>query len=152
MSEMGETMNQKELLAQLEQNCFDSFHFGHFGDDMCHLGLQDGTEVIVQLSDHTISKERVECLKHVLANHETYLVKAVEQIQSFGVEIGESYFSYGIYVGEFSFGTHGFQMFDGFAISLKREDGTTEDPFNLDVFTVQFKRDGHPLGVDLWFE
>lgn len=146
---MGETMNQKELLAQLEQNCFDSFHFG---DNICHLELQDGTEVIVQLSDHTISKERVECLKHVLENHETYLVKAVKRMQSFGVEIGEPYFSYGIYVGEFRFGTHGFHMFDGFTISLKREDGTTEDPFNLDVFTVQFKRDGHPLGVDLWFE
>lgn len=66
--------------------------------------------------------------------------------------MGADYFPCGIYVGEFSHGTYGFHIFDGFTISLKRGDGTDEDFLNLDVYTVQFKADGRPIGVVLWFE
>ncbi len=58
----------------------------------------------------------------------------------------------GIYAGEFSHETYGFHIFDGFTLSLKREDGTDADLLNLDVYTVQFKNDGHPIGAALWFE
>lgn len=142
-------MNIQDLCNELNKNNFEIFRCGQ---GICHLRLDDDCEILVQLYDGSISKERMELLKQILQNYETYLEKAVRHLKAFQIDIGENYFSYGIYVGEFSFGSHGFQIFDGFTISLKRAKGTLEDALNLDVYTIQFKKNGHPLGVDLWFE
>ena len=148
-TERRENMNKDDVLKALNQNNFEIFRCSQ---GMSHLRLEDDFEILVQLCNGSISEKRMELLKHILQNYETYLTKATQQLKAFQIEIGENYFSYGIYVGEFSFGTHGFQMFDGFTISLKRAEGTIEDYLNLDVYTIQFKSNGHPLGVDLWFE
>lgn len=91
-------------------------------------------------------------LKHILQNYEICIQKAIRQLKSFHIDIRENYFIYGLYVGEFNFGSFGLNVFDGFAISLKKDDGILGYELNLDVYTVQFKIDGQPLGVDLWFE
>ena len=97
-------------------------------------------------------KHTIELLKHILQNYEICIQKAVRQLKSFHIDIEENYCIYGLYVGEFNFGSHRLNVFDGFTISLKKDDGILGDELNLDVYTVQFKIDGHPLGVDLWFE
>ena len=87
-----------------------------------------------------------------MQNYEICIQKAVRQLKSFNIDIEENYFIYGLYVGEFNFGSFGLNVFDGFAISLKKDDGILGYELNLDVYIVQFKIDGQPLGVDLWFE
>ena len=87
-----------------------------------------------------------------MQNYEICIHKAIRQLKSFHIDIRENYFIYGLYVGEFNFGSFGLNVFDGFAISLKKDDGILGYELNLDVYTVQFKIDGHHLGVDLWFE
>lgn len=142
-------MDKNDLLKELNKNNFNIFKYDN---DVCYLSLEDDSEILLQLSNNSISEKRIELLKHILKNYETYIEKAIKQLKLFNIDIGENYFIYGIYVGEFSFGTHGFQIFDGFTISLKKDDSISEDYWNLNVYTIQFKNDGHTLGVDLWFE
>lgn len=142
-------MNKNDLLKELNKENYDIFIYNK---DICHLALDNEFEILIQLTNNSVSKKRIELLKHILQNYETYIQKAVKQLKSFHIDIGENYYTYGIYVGEFNFGSHGFNVFDGFTISLKKDDSVSEDEWNLDVYTVQFKSDGHPLGVDLWFE
>ena len=87
-----------------------------------------------------------------MQNYEICIQKAVRQLKSFHIDIEENYFIYGLYVGEFNFGSFGLNVFDGFAISLKKDDGILGSELNLEVYIVLFKSDGHHLGVDLWFE
>lgn len=142
-------MNRNDLLLALKENNIAIFRQS---DHIFHLRLQDDLEIIVQEANGVIPQERVELLKHILENEKQYIEKAMRQLKSFHIEIGEDYFCYGIYVGAFPFGTHGLHMFDGFTMSFKRGEGCAEDPLNMNVYTVQFKQNGHPLGVDLWFE
>lgn len=121
-------------------------------DNIFYLRLQDDSEIIVQSSNGSLPQNRIALLKHILENYEQYMERSIRQLKGFHIDIGENYFLYGIYIGEFSFGTHGMHMFDGFTISLKRGDGSAEDPLNMDVYTIQFKQNRHSLGVDLWFE
>ena len=142
-------MNRHELLTELNK---DNFEFFHIGQDECHVRLDDDLEIMVQLSGGSISKKRMDLLKKILENYEKDIAKAVQQLKSFDLDIGDSYFLYGIFVGEFNFGSHGRHLFDGFTVSLKSKDGTIQDELNLGIYTVQFKADGWPLGVSLWFE
>lgn len=142
-------MNMDGLLKELHKGNYNIFQYNK---NICHLALENEFEILIQLSNHSVLEKRMELLKHILQNYETYMQKAVRQLKAFHIDIGENYFTYGIYVGEFNFGSHGFHVFDGFTISLKKDDSVSEDEWNLDVYTVQFKSDGHPLGIDLWFE
>lgn len=142
-------MDISQLLMELNENNFEIFHFNK---NVCYINLKNDFEIMLQLSNNSISKKRVDLLKDILQNYNAYMEKAIKQLKMFNIEIGENYFPYGIFVGEFSFGTHGLNLFDGFTISVKRSDGNSHDYLNVDVYTVQFKSDGYPLGVDLWFE
>ncbi len=142
-------MNKHELLTELNK---DNFEFFHIGQNECHVRLDDDLEIIVQLSGDSISKKRMDLLKNILENYEKNIAKAVRQLKAFDLDIGEHYFLYGIFVGEFNFGSHGQNLFDGYTISLKKEDGNLQDELNLNIYTVQFKADTWPLGVSLWFE
>lgn len=142
-------MDRSDLLIELNKGNFEPFHVNQ--NEYC-LELHDDLEIIMQLSNGSISVKRVDLLKNILENYEMYMGKAVEQLKRFHLDIGDDYFPYGIFVGEFNFGSHGLNLFDGFTISLKRANGNIHDYLNLDVYTVQFKADGQPLGVHLWFE
>ncbi|MBM6725344.1 hypothetical protein [Pseudoflavonifractor phocaeensis] len=142
-------MNRHDLFIELNKSNFEFFHVGQYE---CHVRLDDDSEFMVQLSGGSISKKRMDLLKNILENYEKNITKAVQQLKAFDLDIGENYFLYGIFVGEFNFGSHGRYLFDGFTVSLKREDGTIQDKLNLGIYTVQFKADGWPLGVTLWFE
>lgn len=142
-------MDMSQLLIELNKNNFEVFHFNQ---NMCYLSLKDDFEIILQLSNHAICSNRADLLKDILQNYNVYLEKAIQQLKRFHIKIDKTYFSYGIFVGKFSFGTHGLNLLDGFTISLKRSSGNADDYLNLDVYTVQFKSNGQPLGIDLWFE
>lgn len=142
-------MDKNRLLMELDRNNFQVFHFN---EAICHVRLEDDFEIILQLSNGSVPAKRAQLLKAVLKSYDMYLEKAVRQLRQFHIDIGESCDPYGLFVGEFSFGSHGWHLFDGFTISLKREDGTENDPLNAEVYTVQFKENGWPLGIDLWFE
>lgn len=142
-------MNRYELLTELNK---DNFEFFHIGKDECHVRLDDDLEIMVQLSNGSMSKKRMDLLKNILENYEKNISKAVQQLKAFDIDIGDNYFLYGIFVGEFNFGSHGRHLFDGFTVSLKRENGNMQDELNLDIYTVQFKACGWSLGVSLWFE
>ncbi len=142
-------MNRHELLIELNK---DNFSFFHMGQDECHIRLDDDSEIIIQLSDGSISEKRMDLLKKILKNYEKDIAKAVRYLKNFDLDIGDNCFLYGIFVGEFNFGSHGRYLFDGFTVSLKRENGTIQDPQNSGIYTVQFKADGWPLGISLWFE
>ena len=143
--------NTDELLIELNKSNFTMFNYDYEGNE-CHLELKDDFEIMLQLSNGVLSKQRIELLKHVLQNYEKYTSLAIKHLKSFNIDIGDNYFSYGVYIGEYSFGTHVFHIFDGFTVSLKREMGEADDYLNMRVYTVQFKNDGRPLGIDLWFE
>ena len=80
-----------------------------------------------------------------MQNYEICIQKAVRQLKSFHIDIEENYFIYGSYVGEFNFGSFGLNVFDGFAISLKKDDGILGYELNLYVYIVLFKSDGNNL-------
>ena len=114
--------------------------------------MKNDFEIMLQFSNGVLSKQRIELLKHVLQYYENYTSIAIKPLKSFNIDMGDDYFSYCVYIGEYSFGTHVFHIFDGFTVSLKREMGEADDYLNMRVYTVQFKNDGRPLGIDLWFE
>lgn len=139
------------LLLELNKGNLGMFRYD-YEDHTCFIDLENDLGIILQLSGKSIVKERIELLKNILQNYENYIEAAVNFLKSYQFDLGKNYFLDGIYVGEFSHGTYGFHIFDGFTLSLKREDGTDADLLNLDVYTVQFKNDGHPIGAALWFE
>lgn len=142
-----EKLDRTRLLTELDKSNFEIFHYN---DNECCISLENDEEILVQLSRKSISREHVNLLKHILENHETYIQKAVQHLKSFGIDMENNYYVYGIYVGEFGFEAHGLHICNGFTISLKKWENI--DPLNPDVFTVRFKGDGSPLGADLWFE
>ena len=142
-------MDRKDLLSRLRQNSFEGFHFG---GNTCHLSLRDDCEVMLQLTDGAVPRKRAELLASVLENYDSCLENAARCLESFGIDIGRDPFPYGVYVGEYSYGAHGPRLIDGFTISLKREDGTAEDPLNAAVYTALFHRDGRAIGAGLWLE
>lgn len=155
---MKTRMSMEEFLTELEGNHQEVFQYycedGICGveNNTCEVNLEDDIGIVLQLSGETIPIERMKLLKKILRDWRGYVEKALRFLKGYQIDLGEDYFPCGIYVGEFSYGTYGFRIFDGFTISLKRGDGMAEDFLNLDVYTVQFKQDGHPLGVALWFE
>ncbi len=145
-------MSMKELLLELDRNHLDVFQYDDEDDHSCYVDLEDDFGIVLQLSEKSILAERVELLKRILRDYDNYVEAALRCLNSYGIDLAGGYFSSGIYVGEFSYGTYGFHIFDGFTLSLKREEGSVSDSLNLDVYTVQFKNDGSPLGAALWFE
>lgn len=107
-----EGLDRENLLIALNKNNFNIFHYN---ENECYLSLKDDEEILLQLSDNSIPEERINLLKHILRNYETYIHKAVGHLKAFGIDMENNHFTYGVYVGE-------------------------------------FKSDGHPLGIDLWFE
>ena len=83
-------MNKDDVLKALNQNNFGIFRCSQ---GMSHLRLEDDFEILVQLCNGSISEKRMELLKHILQNYETYLTKATQQLKAFQIEIGENYFS-----------------------------------------------------------
>lgn len=151
-------MSMEEFLAELEQNHQEMLQYYcedgicRVENNTCEVNLKDDIGIVLQLSNETIPIVRMELLKKILRDWRSYVEKALHFLKGYRIDLGADYFPCGIYVGEFSYGTYGFRIFDGFTISLKRGDGTDEDFLNLDVYTVQFKADGRPIGVVLWFE
>lgn len=80
-------MNRHELLTELNK---DNFEFFHIGQDECHVRLDDDLEIMVQLSGGSISKKRMDLLKKILENYEKDIAKAVQQLKSFDLDIGDS--------------------------------------------------------------
>lgn len=140
-------LDREKLLIELNKSNFEIFHYN---ENECFVSLEEDEEILLQLSGKTISKESITLLKHILQNYETYIQKAVQHLKAFDIDIENNYFVYGIYVGKFGFAAHGFNILNGFTISLKRWESI--EPLNPEVFTVHFKNDGEPLGVHLWFE
>ncbi len=138
-------MDRAKLLTALEQGDYESFHMR---EHACHLCLDDGCEILVQCDGGTVPEARMALLRHVLQNEEAYLDTARRRLRPLGIRLGGELRLYGIYAGQFSFGAHGLHLFDGFTVSLAQP---SADGLSLDVYTVQFKADGWPLGASVWF-
>lgn len=142
-------LDREKLLAELDKNNLDIFHYNYSSNE-CFVRLGNDEEILLQLSENAVPKKSISLLIHILQDHAAYIQKAARYLKDFDIDIENNYFVYGIYVGEFCLKAHGFNTLNGFSISLKRWDSI--DPLNPGVFTVRFKIDGTPFGVDLWFE
>ena len=122
-------MSMEEFLAELEQNHQEMLQYYcedgicRVENNTCEVNLKDDIGIVLQLSNETIPIVRMELLKKVLRDWHGYVEKALHFLKGYRIDLGADYFPCGIYVGEFSYGTYGFRMFDGFTISLKRGDG-----------------------------
>lgn len=140
-------LDRERLLIELNNNNFEIFIY-NYNTQKCILELKDDEEILIKLSDNIIPKERMNLLRHILQNYESYIQKALKYMKIYNIDIGNDYDVYGIYVGEFTL-PHETKIIDGFTITLER--WTEENLLTTDLFSVQFTKDGIPQGISLWF-
>lgn len=145
---MKRLLDREKLLIELNNNNFEIFIY-NYNTQSSILTLENDEEIVIQLSNNLISKERVNLLKHILQNYDNYIQKVIKYIKIYNIDIGNDYSVYGIYVGEFTTPS-GTIMIDGFTITLAK--WTEQNILTTDLVTVQFTKKGVPLGVSLWFD
>ncbi len=143
------TYSVAELINKLDKLQINDFDFNSDRFYTCISYSDDDIEICFQATDRKIPLDITNLAVAVFKDFENYKQAAMDRLKSWVSD--EDYFVVGVYFGTFLCDAHANERyFNGFTITLKKWSDSYDDIYTL--YTIKFKSDGWPIGMEMWFE